>query len=89
MLLDLETDIYIFNNRKWFINLQPLAIIVKSIDKSKRLPIKKGSNTKLTIINKFNILIPLTIIKAAFALLAKYNIISLSQLITKGKLTSK
>ncbi|KAK1459354.1 hypothetical protein CMEL01_02353 [Colletotrichum melonis] len=86
VLLDSGADICLFKDKKWFNTLRPLDVNIGSINGSASLKIKGGGNVRLILLAADGTETPITLTDVAYSPGARSNIVSLSQLATKGNL---
>ncbi|KAK1515355.1 hypothetical protein CPAR01_16776 [Colletotrichum paranaense] len=86
VLLDSGADICLFKDKKWFNTLRPLDVNIGSINRSASLKIKGGGNVRLILLAADGTETPITLTDVAYSPGARSNIVSLSQLATKGNL---
>lgn len=86
ILLDSGANICIFNDKNWFSELKSFDITVSAVEGSQNVNIQGGGSVQLTLLSSDGSKTPLTILQAAYAPNAKYNIISVTYLATRAGL---
>ncbi|SCN96432.1 uncharacterized protein FFFS_02244 [Fusarium fujikuroi] len=89
ILLDSGADICIFNDKRWFSSIKPLDISVSSVENTQCLQIEGGGSVTISLVTTDDDVMPLTILEAAYAPSAKYNIVSMSYLAKRAKICGK
>ncbi|KAF4990463.1 hypothetical protein FGRMN_8456 [Fusarium graminum] len=86
ILLDSGADICIFNDKKWFSELKSLDISISAVEGSQNVHIQGGGPVTIHLMSTDEIKTPLTILQAAYAPNARYNIISMTYLAKRAGL---
>ncbi|KAL7767857.1 hypothetical protein ACKLNR_002158 [Fusarium oxysporum f. sp. zingiberi] len=87
VLLDSGADICVFNDKKWFLSIEPIETTVSSAEDGHLLFLQGGGTVRLLLQTPLSDCpTPLTIVSAAYAPKAKYNIVSLSYLTQRAQL---
>lgn len=88
-MLDSGANVCIFNDRKWFSELKAFDITISAVEGSQNVHIQGGGSVIFTLLSSNGLKTPLTILQAAYAPRAKYNIISMTYLAERANLQGR